>query len=1032
MRRILLLFIIICQGLSLRVWAQTSNWTPKGPVAFPVNLTGQINGIGRVCQIRFAPGNPNTLFACSASGGLWKSTNAGNAWTMLGTDQLPQMNLASICIDHSDSSIMYLASGDPNYYSVDLGIWKTLDGGQTWNQMNTGIGTRMAVELLMDPSDHLKLIAATNSGIWKTSNGGASWTETLAGNQFTDMMWQPGNNPGVLYASSMNKFFRSLDKGDTWTEVTSGFNGLLASGTRLAVSAANPALVYVGTVNQEGTIFRSLDSGQTFTLQYNNTAWSLTGYDSTGGGQGNYNFCLEANPTNPDQLFLGSHNVMRSNDGGVTWQKLTKWWLTVHTDMHDWAFQPGNPTRLFQANDGGVWLTEDAGVNWVHKSNGLAATENYNAAVSPLYEGLISTGTQDNGELVFINGIWKTNRGGDWTTRMLMDYTSQKHVYYFDDRERRALPSGGGKVYDVPAAVATNTMKHVFSADNQNVGYVSGNSIWQTLNLQSNNPVWTQIVTGNTQIRSMALCSGYPNIFAYSVSNRFYISHNATAASPTFLDYPFPVNGSAVDIAISSKDTNLIFVVIGSKVFRSANGGASFSDYTGSLPAVNHLRVFMDDYNTNESVYVGNTLGMYYRNSQLPDWVNYSGALPSIAPIRNVLFFNDGGVDARLYVSYFGRGVWETPLENNHSCSAPQINTSNWVGNSFQIGWTSTGASQYAVQYRELGTLNWTTQTTLVNSFSLSAFAGCASYEIRVRAYCAADTSLWSQRVLFQTPSNPLNNDFDAHQDIGNVGAAGGVCYDAANVRYTVYGAGEDIWDKYDEFHFLHRKWIGDVTISARVRHIGTIYGWAKGGVMIRENLLPDAKHAMCVLTPGNGFAMQWRELTNDWSTNKDTAGSAPGWVKMERLGNTFTAYFSTDGLNWHVLQSATINMNDTVYIGLANCSHIDSTLNEAIFDQIVINGKGLSVREVQSEEAPFRIYPNPANHQLNILFHQAVAVPELGIVLRDVQGRVVMETSCSLQAGKHAMLDVASLSPGHYVLEIQGDRLYRTRFVRK
>lgn len=100
--------------------------------------------------------------------------------------------------------------------------------------------------------------------------------------------------------------------------------------------------------------------------------------------------------------------------------------------------------------------------------------------MSPLYAQLISTGTQDNGELVYINNTWKTNRGGDWTTKMQMDYTTQKFVYYFNDLERRALPSGGGNTYAIPPTVTGANILHAFSPDDQNVAYVSGTTLWQT------------------------------------------------------------------------------------------------------------------------------------------------------------------------------------------------------------------------------------------------------------------------------------------------------------------------------------------------------------------------------------------------------------------------------------------------------------------------------------------------------------------------------------------------------------------------
>lgn len=1023
------LIMMLLIGITMSLMAQTSNWTFTGPSNFPTNISGQINGIGRVTQLKFDPNNNNTMFACSASGGLWKSTNAGTTWAQLGTDQLPPMNLASVCIDYTNSDIIYLGTGDPNYYSTDIGVWKTVDGGLNWAQSTNGMAFNMPLEILMDSADHLKLLAATNTAIYKTIDGGANWVAKTGSFQFTDMKWKPESGSSIVYASSMNKFFRSTDRGDTWTEITSGFAGLLADGTRIAVSANDPAVVYVATVNDEGTIFKSVDSGLNFTIQYHDPTWSLTGYDSTGGGQGNYNFCLEANPDNVNQLFLGSHNIMRSNDGGVNWSKLTNWWQTVHTDMHDYIFKPGNSSQLYQANDGGVWLTGDAGIGWSQKSDGLGATENYHAATSPLYAGLISTGTQDNGELIYIDNSWKTNRGGDWGTKMIMDYSTQKFVYYFDDLERRALPSGGGSAYNLPTPITTASIKHVFSPDDQNLGYVSGINVWQCKNLVEGSPVWTQIGTGTSTIRAMAVSRNHPNIFAYAYSNKFNITHDALSATPTFTTTTLPISMSSGDIAISSVDTNLIFIIEGVKIYKSTDGGASFVDITGAV-ANGPFKIFLDDYSGDVGLYVATLAGVYYRNNTMTNWINYSGALPTIASINDIMYFNDGGVDARIYVSYYGRGVWETDLENPHTCATPVIASTTFSGANVLVNWNNTGAVEYNLQYREVGTVPWSNMTVTTNTASISSYSGCTMYEVRVRGECGVDSSLWSNKSTFNTPSNPLNNDFDNHQDIGSVGAAGSVCYDALNQRYTVFASGNDIWDKSDQFHFLYKKIVGDVTISARVKHIGNIYGWAKGGVMIRETLAPDSKQSMCVLTPGNGFANQWRVNTNDWSDNVNLPGTEPGWVKMERIGSVLNAYYSTDGNVWNLFNTANITMNDTVYVGLANCSHIDSTINDAVFDHIIINGVALSTTNMSSSASPFTLYPNPVTDELNIAFNN---LPEQSfeIIMYDAAGNAVLHNT---RAGKKSTqsINTSSLSSGVYFVEIRGDKKYFSKFVKK
>jgi hypothetical protein len=263
-----------------------------------------------------------------------------------------------------------------------------------------------------------------------------------------------------------------------------------------------------------------------------------------------------------------------------------------------------------------------------------------------------------------------------------------------------------------------------------------------------------------------------------------------------------------------------------------------------------------------------------------------------------------------------------------------------------------------------------------------------------------------------------MNNDFDGYNDIGTVGAAGSVCYDAQHQRYTISASGADIWDQQDAFHFLYKQMQGDVTISARVKSIGNIYGWAKGG------------HMMCALTPGNGFANQWRTNTSDWTSNIDTAGKAPGWVKVERIGNLFTAYFSTDGNNWDILNSASISMNNTVYVGLANCSHVDSTLNDAVFDHIVINDIALGTADIAVSNSPIQVYPNPASDILHIQFLEPPS-QSAHYLIHDMMGQVVSREVLKI-TGNQSEINISSLPLGVYTLEIFGNQHHITQFVKR
>jgi len=154
------------------LFAQTANWSPVGPNFFPTNVSGQIHGISRCSQLKFHPTNANKMYAVSARGGLFISSNAGANWSIApGCDPLPSgTRFASVCIDHVDDQILYLGGGDHNYYSTGSGVWKTTNGGTTFTQ--TTLTGKIVSELIMDPNNHLIVVAATNTGIYKTINGG--------------------------------------------------------------------------------------------------------------------------------------------------------------------------------------------------------------------------------------------------------------------------------------------------------------------------------------------------------------------------------------------------------------------------------------------------------------------------------------------------------------------------------------------------------------------------------------------------------------------------------------------------------------------------------------------------------------------------------------------------------------------------------------------------------------------------------------------------------------------------------------------
>ncbi len=175
-------------------------------------------------------------------------------------------------------------------------------------------------------------------------------------------------------------------------------------------------------------------------------------------------------------------------------------------------------------------------------------------------------------------------------------------------------------------------------------------------------------------------------------------------------------------------------------------------------------------------------------------------------------------------------------------------------------------------------------------------------------------------------------------QDVGAVGVAGGAVF--SNGVFSVTGSGADIWGTSDAFRFVYVPVTGNCTNIARVVSVQNIDPWSKAGVMIRESLAANAANAFIAVTPGNGVTWQTRSSTGASSGNSAVGGlNAPYWVKLVRIGSTFTGYRSPDGTNWTQLGTATFTMASTAYIGLALTSHNNSSLCMATFDNVTAPG---------------------------------------------------------------------------------------------
>jgi PKD repeat protein/photosystem II stability/assembly factor-like uncharacterized protein len=995
-------------------------WSNTGPILFPVNMTGQVDGMGRVSQIKFHPTNPLKMYAVSASGGLFISNNNGVNWAPThGTELLPTTACSSVCIDYTDDNILYLSTGDANYYNEDFGIWKSVDAGYTWNPANTNIGNRMAIEILMDPTNHNNLVAATDDGVWRTTNAGLTWTETIVGGAFKSMQRRPGSNH-FLYAATATLFYRSNNFGVTWTNITSGVVTPSGNeGIRIAVTPADTNLVFLGTTGGYGEIMKSIDGGATFANIYTSTTQCIVCYDSAppSSSQGYYNFNLTVNPVNPNELLLVSHCVWRSTDGGLTWSWRTQWWHQVHTDMHDIQFNPYNVTQRFNANDGGVWLSTDPlATLWNPRSTGLTATEVYHAAQSPLTRQMISMGTQDNGELYF-DGVWRCNRGGDWGSRNAIDYLGNETVYYSESGKRRALaPLGGDNSFNSPF-VPNNNAQIEFVPSAHNVVFAGKDSLWRSTDINIAGPTWTYLyTTGGPTIKGIASCRGDNNILYFVTDNgHLYRSDNAMAPTPAFIMLSTPgATNVMASVATDKYNANVVYLTCNSSVYRSANKGVTWANITSTLPSVNIIKVIADEYSTNERLFLAEGNTVYFKDNTTTAWTNTAG-LPSVSGIRDLMIYNDSTASSVLRISTYGRGVWEANIHNNippvasfisdkqNICPGDTVHFyKNIFGNSTSFLWSFPGGvpatstlDSPIIVYAVAGTYN----------AALTAFGPAGNDTVtRVAYIVVSNGSPFSLVEGFEGAGFPplqWSLASASGHDWQQTTAAGGFGLSAHSMEFNNFdndGGGKHdkiICPKIDLTYSDSAYITFDVAYAFYPGYhdslhveISTDCGRTFTSIYEKDStILATAPNATSAFTP---TAAQWRKDTIRLTSY---LGSGDIELAFDNIGH-YGQNIYIDNVNIHVTTSPTLGLNPF------------------------------------SNDGEVRVFPNPAKGIIN-LTGTSVAGNSLAISCFNIAGSLVAKKTVKVDNGKlETTLDLTSMAPGIYLLEVQADLGYR--FLRK
>ncbi len=662
-----LLFVVV-------IYAQTATFTQVGPVKFPANPSVQTTGMGRVSQLVYHPTDSTIIYAISASGGVFKSSNEGTTWKPL-SDFLPQTSCASLAINPLKPSIMYLGTGDANYNSAGFGVWKSLDGGESWFQYNSGIGNKLVSYIRFAPNDTATLLAACRDGIYKSTNSGSTWVlKTTVNSSYRDLNYRPQSNT-IVYAATDAFFYRSFDNGETWSQ-TNINSSITCAGIKFAVCPSDTSRIYCvvwknGGTSPFGGVYKSTDNGGTFALQVDTP--NILGYSWTGAsmnGQGSYNLAITVDPNNANTLFVAAINIWKSTDQGSTYVLKSNWGYGVHADKHGFLFSPFNPNKLFVYHDGGLDRTNDGGNTWTTLEDGLSASEFYKLGSSGLYNDYVIGGLQDNGLDVGTDKKFSTVRGGDWGGDFVFDAFDSSILYETGGLKRNIIShvtdniNGQGGLYAI-------------HPNDSNVMFEATTNVFRTTNLRANpstNVSWAQVsnITGATGPKAIAyskLSSG--TLYAAFNSQLLYRSDNINATTPTFTKittFPFASGEQIKQLETYDYDSTIIYAVTNqSRLLRSNDKGLTWVSLNKNLPASSIVKFLLNQKAVDSSMYACTAFGVYYRNRFATNWISYSQGLPTVAPISDMEIMSDGTSKSRLHIATYGRGIWQTDLYRSSS-----------------------------------------------------------------------------------------------------------------------------------------------------------------------------------------------------------------------------------------------------------------------------------------------------------------------------------------------------------------------------
>ncbi len=631
-------------------------------------------------DIALEPGNPDVIWvgtgesnvrnSVSFGDGVYKSTDGGKTWKHLG---LKDTNtISKIVINPKNPDIVYVAAvGHAWGENEERGVFMTTDGGKTWTKTLYIDKQHGASDIEIDPNNPNILYA----GMWRFER--KPWTFTS------------GSEKGGV--------FRSIDGGLTWNKIEKGLPKLIGR-IGLSVAASNPNVVYAMLEAKEGTLYRSDDKGETF-RQVNKNQNIV--------GRGFYYTRVRVDPTDENKVYAIASPLFKSLDGGRNFSRISP---TTHIDYHAFWIDPKDPKRLWQGQDGGVAVSTDEGKSWEYLNN-FATGEFYQIFadnVAPFYN--ISGGLQDNGTWVgpsrnrepagILNDDWRMISFGDGfyaiahpdNPDLFLTESQGGNVVRTDMKNREqqlVIPFFG-----VGGAAENDKVRFnwnaplILSPHDKNTVFLAGSSVFKSTDFGKN---WTAISDDLTTGNKERLKDAGGPVQSENSSAEYFETIISLTESPLKKDVLWagtddgnlqttndggkswskinknlpnvPQDSSISHIELSRVNTEIAYVAVDRHkyddykpyIFKTTDGGKSFSNITGNLPANAYVHVVREDPKNTSLLYAGTEIGIYASWDNGKNWMELNMKnFPRVA-VHDILIHPR---DNDLIVATHGRSVW--------------------------------------------------------------------------------------------------------------------------------------------------------------------------------------------------------------------------------------------------------------------------------------------------------------------------------------------------------------------------------------